>query len=177
MESFEYLYTMQTVDSNGRRVILVHWKKLAENTLEVFSSLKNFCDNHPAYNYNTLNNYLSKKKTAYENEEIRLERKPVQVQSLKPDLPKRLFWEFDYDKLDWQRSYRTIIERVIEWGKPEEWETMIRFYGRDRIIKALKDDIPYVTDQGVEAVCTYFQLSKTELKCYTKKQLQQEHWI
>jgi hypothetical protein len=168
---------MQITNDNARRVILVNWKKLATNNFEVFSSLKNFCDNHPAYNYNTLSNYLSKKRIPYENDEIKLERKPLQVQSGKPELPKRLFWEFDYEKLDWQRSYRTIIERVIEWGSPEEWKNMIHFYGVQSVIKALKEDIPYLTDKGVEAVCAYFQLSKTELKCYTKKQLQKEHWI
>lgn len=177
MKSSDYLYSMQTAEDNGRRVVLVQWKKLAENTIEVFSSLKNFCDSHPAYNYNSLSNYFSKKKTAYENEEIRLERKPVQVKSPKPDLPKRLFWEFDYDSFDWQRSYRTVIERVIEFGMPEELEIMIDFYGRARVVRALKADIPYLTNMGVETACTYFQLNKTELKCYTKKQSTKEHWI
>lgn len=162
---------------NARRVILVYWKKLESNNIEVFSSLKNFCDSHPSYSYHTLNNYLSKKKTAYENGEIRVERKHVQTQSSKPNLPKRLFWEFDYETLDWQRSYRSIIERVIEWGSPQEWENMISFYGRESVIKALQEDIPYLTDQAVGAVTAYFHLQKSELKCYTKKQSQKEHWI
>ena len=75
MKSSDYLYAMQAAQDNGRRVVLVQWKKLAENTIEVFSSLKNFCESHPAYNYNTLSNYFSKKKAAYENEDIRLEKK------------------------------------------------------------------------------------------------------
>lgn len=162
---------------NARRVILVYWKKLESNNTEVFSSLKNFCNSHPSYSYHTLNNYLSKKKTAYENGEIRVERKHVQTQSSKPNLPKRLFWEFDYETLDWQRSYRSIIERVIEWGSPQEWENMISFYGRESVIKALQEDIPYLTDQAVGAVTAYFHLQKSELKCYTKKQSQKEHWI
>ena len=165
------------LSDNARRVILVYWKKLESNNMEVFSSLKNFCDSHPSYSYHTLSNYLSKKKVAYENSEIRLERKPIQTQSPKPDLPKRLFWEFDYENLDWQRSYRSIIERVLEWGSPQEWENMITFYGRESVIKALQEDISYLTDQAVRAVTTYFLLQKSELKCYTKKQSQKEHWI
>lgn len=171
-----YFCDMPTAQDNGRRVLLVQWKKLAENTIEVFSSLKNFCDSHPAYNYNTLSNHFSQKGGAYENEEIRLERKPVQVSSPKPDLPKRLFWEFDPENFDWQRSYRTVIERVIEFGMPEEMQTMTAFYGRSRVIQALRLDIPYLSDQGVITACTYFQLDKTELKCYTKKQSTKEHW-
>jgi len=168
---------MLTNSENSRRVILVNWKKLMTNNFEVFSSLKNFCNNHPAYSYNTINNYLSKRGIPYENDEIKLERKLLQVKSAMPDLPKRLFWEFDYETLDWQRSYRTIIERVIEWGSEEEWANMLHFYGRESVIKALKEDIPYLTDKAVETTCAYFQLSKTELNCYTKKQSQEEHWI
>jgi hypothetical protein len=43
----------------------------------VFSSLKNFCLSYAEYNYNTLSNYISKKKIAYENEKIRIERKNI----------------------------------------------------------------------------------------------------
>src|ERR1700761_9628246 len=156
--------------NNQRRVLVVEWKKI--NAMEIFSSLKNFCDSHPHYNYNTLNNYLSKKKTAYNTEEIRIERKPVMTEAVKPELPKNLFWEFDYHNLDWMRSYRTVMERVIERGSSKDWESMIEFYGRDKVIQALTNDIPYLTDHGVKSACQYFQLSPQELKCYTKKQLQ-----
>jgi hypothetical protein len=60
-----------------RRVVLVYWKERAEGSFEIYSSLKNFCSAVPRYNYNTLSNYLSKKKIAYEDQQIRIERQPV----------------------------------------------------------------------------------------------------
>jgi hypothetical protein len=60
-----------------KRVVVVHWKLKPENPFEVFSSLKNFCLSYSGYNYNTLSNYLSKDKIAYDNPEIRIERKSV----------------------------------------------------------------------------------------------------
>ncbi|UKJ09178.1 hypothetical protein [Solitalea lacus] len=60
-----------------KRVVVVHWKNKAKCQWEVFSNLKNFCLSYPEYNYNTLNNYLSKAKTAYENDTVRIERKPI----------------------------------------------------------------------------------------------------
>jgi hypothetical protein len=60
-----------------RRVIIVHWKNNPAAPFEIFSNLKLFCQIHPSYNYNTLNNYLSKGKTAFENERVRIERKPI----------------------------------------------------------------------------------------------------
>jgi hypothetical protein len=60
-----------------KRVVVVYWKSKTENPFEVFSSLKNFCLSYNEFNYNTLSNYLSKGKIAYENQHIRIERKNV----------------------------------------------------------------------------------------------------
>lgn len=60
-----------------KRVVVVHWKNRPENPFEVFSSLKNFCLSYSGYNYNTLSNYLSKDKIAYNNPEVRIERKEI----------------------------------------------------------------------------------------------------
>lgn len=161
----------------NKRVVVVQWKRFAGTDIDVFSSLKNFCDSYPDFNYHTLNNYLSKKKIPFENAEIKIERQPLLQKIERPDLPAVLFWEFDYDRIDWKRSYKTIIERVLDKGTKTEWEEMIRFYGRENVVHALKNDIVYLTDMTVDAVCEYFKLSKNELKCYTKKQLNPGHWI
>lgn len=68
---------MQTTNTPNKRVIVVYWKNRNENPFEVFSNLKNFCISYNEFNYNTLNNYLSKEKTAYENAVVRVERKDV----------------------------------------------------------------------------------------------------
>jgi hypothetical protein len=60
-----------------KRVVVVHWKNKPEDPFEVFSSLKNFCLSYEDYNYNTLSNYLSKGKIAYDNQQMRIERKLV----------------------------------------------------------------------------------------------------
>lgn len=161
----------------NKRVVVVQWKRFAGTDINVFSSLKGFCDSYPAYNYHTLNNYLSKKKIPFENSDIKIERQPLYKQVKRPDLPKVLFWDFDFDKIDWNRSYKTVIERVLDKGTPLDWKEMIEFYGKENVVNALKRDITFLTDMTIEAVCKYFQLSKEELKCYTKKQLHQGHWI
>jgi hypothetical protein len=61
----------------ARRVVIVQWKDRKENVFEIFSNLKILCSSYPAYNYNTLNNYLSKRKVAFENENVRIERKVI----------------------------------------------------------------------------------------------------
>lgn len=71
---------MNAIQLSPKRVVLVYWKNEQEQQFEVFSNLKNFCLSYPKYNYNTLNNYLSKGKVPYENEEIHVERKTVFTQ-------------------------------------------------------------------------------------------------
>jgi hypothetical protein len=161
----------------NKRVVLVQWKRFAGIDIDVFSSLKGFCDSYPDFNYHTLNNYLSKKKVPFENDEVKIERQPLIQKISRPDLSPVLFWDFEFDKIDWRRSRLTIMERVLNKGNHSDWAEMIRFYGSDNLVYALKEEINYLTDMTVEAVCEYFQLSKTELKCYTKKQLNQGHWI
>lgn len=67
-----------------KRVVVIHWKKQQGIAFEVFSNLKNLCLSYPKYNYNTLNNYLGKAKTAYENEEVRIERKHIFTEPRNP---------------------------------------------------------------------------------------------
>lgn len=168
---------MMIGDANKRRIVLVQWKRFAGTDIDVFSSLKGFCESYPQYNYNTLNNYLSKRKIPFENHEVKIERQLIINKVERPNLPAFLFWEYDLEKLDWQRAYLSVIDRVIENGDADHWAEMTRFYGQDKVVNALKHEISYLTDNGIDRVCKYFHLSKQELKCYLKKQLQQQHWI
>lgn len=96
---------------------------------------------------------------------------------IKPSLPKRLFWDWKYDEIDWQNGYRSIIARVIERGTKEEWEEIINFYGRKKVVNTLKNEIKYLPDYAVDDICEYFGLEKETLISYTRKQSRQGHWI
>lgn len=65
---------MNTSHSQNKRVVIVYWKNKVDSPFQVFSSLKNFCQSYIEYNYNTLSNYLSKRKIAFENDKVRIER-------------------------------------------------------------------------------------------------------
>lgn len=74
---------VEPLDTQSRRVIVVFWKNDTKRPFEVFSNLKNFCISYAQFNYNTMSNYLSKAKVAYENHEIRVERISI-ISSPKP---------------------------------------------------------------------------------------------
>lgn len=158
-----------------RRIVLVYWKDKVGN-VEIFSNLKNFCASYPGYSYHTLNTHLSKGKKIFENDSVKIERKPV-IASPKPDLPKRFFWEFDYDRIDWQKAYVTVIQRIIERGGKERWQELVRFYGKEKVVNSIMNEINFLPDEIIEDACNYFNLKKEELKCYIRKQSQPKLWL
>lgn len=97
--------------------------------------------------------------------------------NLAPSLPKRLFWDFNYDKIDWENNYGTIIERVIERGSEQEWQELFRYYGYDKVVHTLKYESTYLADHTIEKVCIYFNVKQEELRCYKRKQSRLGHWI
>ncbi len=57
-----------------------------------------------------------------------------------PDLSKlrkSLFWDTEWEKLDWEKRYKAVIRRVFEYGNEAEKKEIIRFYGKDRVKRAL----------------------------------------
>jgi hypothetical protein len=71
------LAKQKNLETSQKRVIVVYWKNKKDDPFEVYSSLKNFCITYKEYNYNTLSNYLSKRKIAFENDKARIERKQI----------------------------------------------------------------------------------------------------
>jgi hypothetical protein len=59
----------------------------------------------------------------------------------KPSFPKRLFWDWNYDKIDWEKHYFAMIDRVIERGNREELNEVVHFYGWNRVNDVLKKEI------------------------------------
>ncbi len=62
-----------------------------------------------------------------------------------PDLSKLrriLFWDTDFDKIDWQYQKAAVILRVYERGNEQEKLEIERFYGRDEINAAISQKRP-----------------------------------
>jgi hypothetical protein len=97
--------------------------------------------------------------------------------SVKPTLDKGLFWDWRYDKIDWQKSYRSVIERVLERGTKLDWEEISCFYGMPKIVMALKEEIKFLPDYIIEKVSKYFNIEKEQLASYIRKQSRKGQWI
>ena len=83
----------------------------------------------------------------------------------KPNLPKWMFWDVLYEEMEWRESYLYVIGRVLERGNDEEYAEMIRFYGRDRVLDALRSEINRLPRYIIPRVCAYFGLQRRQLRC------------
>jgi hypothetical protein len=76
-----------------------------------------------------------------------------------------MFWDVLYDEMEWRESNLYVIGRVLERGNDEEYAEMIRFYGKDRVVRALKTEIAHLPPYIIPRVCCYFGLKRRELRC------------
>ncbi|HQW03405.1 MAG TPA: hypothetical protein PLV75_15355 [Saprospiraceae bacterium] len=55
----------------------------------------------------------------------------------KPNLRPHLLWEYDLETFNWKKSYKIVIERVIQLGTMEDWKAMMSFYSLDQILSTV----------------------------------------
>ena len=88
---------------------------------------------------------------------------------------KSLFWEYEFDKIDWQQMKGVIVQRVIERGRMDDFHAMLNLYGIE-VVKDTIKQIPYLNQKDMAFVSSIFEIKKEDLKCYTTKQLKNQHW-
>jgi hypothetical protein len=50
----------------------------------------------------------------------------------------QLLWEYDLDTFNYAKSYKIVIERVLERGNLEEWREMVQLYPREKILETIE---------------------------------------
>jgi hypothetical protein len=55
----------------------------------------------------------------------------------KPNINSAHLWEYDLNTFNWVKSYKIVIERVLERGNLEEWKEMVKFYSRSQILETI----------------------------------------
>lgn len=81
--------------------------------------------------FNVEPDYFMLLQASYEVEEAAAK---VMVPGPDPSLFRKvLFWDTDISRLNWQKSKRAIIQRILERGNEQEIKGMIDFYGIDTV--------------------------------------------
>ena len=95
-----------------------------------------------------------------------------------PNLHPKFFWEFRFDEINWLEAYQMVIGRIVERGSQDEIDEIIRFYGHEKVIKAIRDEIYFLPDYAIEDALKFFpELKKEEMYCYLNRKDKPYHWI
>jgi len=86
-----------------------------------------------------------------------------------------LLWEYDLDRFNWQLMRNTVVQRVVERGRMDDFYAVLNLYGLNGVKEAIKQ-IPDLHPKDVSFVCAVFELKKEDLKCYSKKPSRKTHW-
>jgi hypothetical protein len=57
----------------------------------------------------------------------------------KPDIINpALLWEYDLETFNYDKSYKIVIERVLQMGNLDEWRKMVNYYTRKQILETIE---------------------------------------
>jgi hypothetical protein len=87
----------------------------------------------------------------------------------KPILAKRIFWDVDFEKIDYNKKCKFVIERTFERGDIEDIRQVRRFYGDDKVIETLTSAV-YLMDETIDFCSGIFEIPKEKFRCYLLKQ-------
>lgn len=95
-----------------------------------------------------------------------------------PNLDPKYFWEYDFDEMDWDEAYKMVIGRIVERGMQEDADELVRFYGYDKVIKALREEIYFLPNYGIDRAIEFFpELKKEEMWCYLNRLGKPYDWL
>jgi hypothetical protein len=49
-----------------------------------------------------------------------------------------LLWEYDLETFNYDKSYKIVIERVLQMGNLEEWQNMVNYYTKEQILETIE---------------------------------------
>lgn len=49
-----------------------------------------------------------------------------------------LLWEYDLETFNYKKSYKIVIERILQMGNLEEWRNMVKYYSTEQILGTIE---------------------------------------
>ena len=90
-------------------------------------------------------------------------------------LDRRIFWDVNFDTLDYNARASFIIERVFERGDVNDIRQVRRYYGDEKVTQALLN-AKFLDLQTVYLASAVTGHPLTDFKCYRPRRLNPEHW-
>jgi len=91
-------------------------------------------------------------------------------QEVKPIFNKKIFWDVDFETIDYETKTNWVIVRVFERGDVEDIRNCRRFYGDEKVANALLN-AKYLMLRTLYLASAIVEKPITEFKCYKNRQL------
>ena len=88
-------------------------------------------------------------------------------------LNKRIFWDLNFEGLDYDKKAAFIIERVFERGDVEDIRNCRRYYGDEKVTEALLN-AKFLPEHTMYLASAVINKPLKEFRCYTLRQLNPE---
>jgi nicotinamide mononucleotide adenylyltransferase len=97
----------------------------------------------------------------------------MEISSNKPKFDKRIFWDVDFEKLNYETKASFIIERVFDRGDVEDIRQCRRFYG-DEKIKVVLLNTKFLSLGRIHLASAVIDEPLNAFRCYRLRQLNPE---
>lgn len=87
-----------------------------------------------------------------------------------PVFDKRIFWDVNFESLDYELKASFIIERVFDRGDVEDIRQCRRYYGDEQITKVLLE-AKYLSLDRIYLASAVIHKPVTDFRCYILRQL------
>ncbi|WP_436416000.1 DUF6922 domain-containing protein [Petrimonas sp.] len=88
---------------------------------------------------------------------------------MKPVFEKRIFWDVDFESIDYDKSAKFVIQRVFERGDVSDIRECRRYYGIEKITKILLN-VRYLPEKTLYLAAALLNKDLNEFKCYSLRQ-------
>jgi len=93
-----------------------------------------------------------------------------------PLFDKRIFWDVNYDNLDYDNKAAFVIQRIFERGDVPDIRSARRYYG-DEKIKSVLTKAKWLPHNVIYLASALFENELNDYRCYNKEQSNPGHWI
>ena len=88
----------------------------------------------------------------------------------KPVFEKRIFWDVNFEALDYDAKANFIIERVFDRGDVQDIRNCRRYYGDEKVTNVLLN-VKFLRESRIHLASAIINKPLTDFKCYILRQL------
>ena len=91
------------------------------------------------------------------------------------NLSRSIFWDVNYDTIDWEKHARFVMERVLMRGTLEDFKQLKAFYGLEKIKGEILES-KYLDNVTLSFCSLLFSIPKEKFRCFIPKPLNPTPW-